>query len=428
MQNVVAVVAAGRNAGPTVLGQRNIHIPTAGKIRAGIKVLTRKAQENPAALSIYEEGLRAGRSFDDIERSIVTQIPDLARPLVPKNVPYFTVRPGDFPNPETAAQIMRLYAEDRGDGVPRLYRFPVIFPADVWQAVMPHGLVAWGAGEKKFWSEYAPDGRTRVCKCYAPVPPDRSGRKPARTFGGRKTQLRRENNGMCDPENCREFQERKCNLSGRFIFYIPGVQSCDAFELPTNSVYSMTRAIQKFEALAFLRGGRISGFLDAKRTTFYISKVERDVPHIDEQGRSVRTKIWLIELEAPIDVTALLNVSDGTVLSDTTRETLTLDGTQPGPGVSASPPCDQVGAPADDRDPDDKPKRQSGADACDPAEPILAVVDAFGLERGRFEVFAKKKWGTGWKFNAGGRARVLATLESFEDLAALKAEVDSVLG
>jgi len=81
----------------------------------------------------------------------------------------------------------------------------------------------------------------------------------------------------------------------------------------------MTRAIEKFEALAFLRGGRISGFLDAKRTPFYISKVEREVPHIDEQGRSVRTKVWLIEMEAPIDVAALLNVGDSSRRPDDRR-------------------------------------------------------------------------------------------------------------
>ena len=430
MATDVAVLKDMRAAPPTVLGHRNLRIHTAGKIRAGIKVLTRKAGENPRARAIYEEGVRAGASFDDIGRSIASAVPDLTYPLVPKNVPYFTVRPGDFPNPETACQIMSLYAEDRGDGVPRLYRFPVIFPADVWQAVMPHNMVAWGAGEKKFWSEYAADGRTRLCKCYAPVPVDRTARKPARTFGGRKTQLRRENGGMCDPENCREYQERKCNLSGRLVFYIPGIRSCDAFELPTNSMYSMTRAIEKFEAIAFLRGGRISGFLDSKRTPFYITKVERDVPHIDENGRSVRTKVWLIELEAPIDVTALLNISDAEVTHEDDARVPMLD--QPSMAVwPAASPADGAGEPAKDSPPP-RAAESMGTVAADDdgavVEPILAVVDAFGMERGRFEVYAQRRWGSGWKRNAGGRARVLQALEGFEDLDALAAEVDRVLG
>jgi len=434
MKSDIAVLKDTRGTMPTVLGQRSVRIPTAGKIRAGIKVLTRKASEHAQARAIYEEGVEAGRSFEDIERAIVAKIPDLPHPLVPKNVPYFTVRPCDFPNPETAGQIMELYGQDRGDGVRRLYRFPVVFPADVWQAVMPHDLVAWSAGEKKYWSEYAPDGRTRVCKCYAPVATDRNTRKPVRVFGGRKTQLRMENSGMCDPENCREYQDKKCNLSGRFIFYIPGIRSCDAFELPTNSLYSMTRAIEKFEALAFLRGGRISGFLDAKRTPFFISKVEREVSHLDEQGRAVRAKVWLIELEAPIDVTALLNVSDAEVLQEGDLAAMTLE---------APPPAEQLTSYTQDQTEqyDAAPRTGvpsvsssdevlNGTDdtAMDVVEPILAVVDAFSMDRQRFEAFALKKWGAGWKRNAGGRQRVLATLERFDDAEALAAEVDSVLG
>ena len=83
-----------------------------------------------------------------------------------------------------------------------------------------------------------------------------------RLFGGRKTVLREENNGLCEPEACREYQARQCNLTGRFLFFIPGIRSISAFELHTNSFYAMNAAIQKFETIGFLRGGRISGFLD----------------------------------------------------------------------------------------------------------------------------------------------------------------------
>lgn len=433
MKNEVAVLKDSRSVTPTILGHRTARIPTAGKVRAGIKVLTRRAQESAQARDIYEQGVAEGRSFDDIERTLAKALPELQHPMVPKNVPYFTVRGSDFPNPDTARQIMDLYAEDRGDGVRRLYRFPVIFPADVWQMVMPHDLVCWGAGEKKYWSEYAPDGRTRVCKCYAPVPQDRNAHKPVRNFGGRRTQLRSENGGVCDPEHCRDYQERKCNLSGRFIFYIPGIRSCAACELPTNSLYSMTRAIEKMEALAFLRGGRISGFLDAKGTPFYISKVERDVPHLDEQGRSVRTKVWLIELEAPIDVVALMNVGDSGTFEEAQCAAITLEERPP-----IASPASAERAPEGEHEPQAEQNRGDGlasrqapersSDGQDEVESILCVVDAFGMERARFEVYAQRKWGAGWKFNAGGRVRVLAALERFEDLTALSAEVDAVLG
>ena len=75
----------------------------------------------------------------------------------------------------------------------------------------------------------------------------RHRRRAIRIFGGRKTMLRQDNGGVCDPEPCREYQNRQCNLSGRFIFFIPGINSISAFELHTNSFYAMNAAIQKFE-------------------------------------------------------------------------------------------------------------------------------------------------------------------------------------
>src|SRR5213592_2271384 len=331
MTNPVVTINGARPALPTLLGQGPVRIPAGGKIRAGIKVLTKKAAEHPKAKEIYERGVAANHSFEAIERAISEAVPELKTPLIPKNVPWFTVRPDDFPNPEIAKEILTAYGEDRGDGTKRLYRFPVVFPADMWQAVMPHELVAWGANEKKFWSEYAPDGRVRYCKCYAPVPIDDVSKRAIRIFGGRKTALRQENGGLCDPELCNEYQNRQCNLSGRFIFFIPGIKSIGAFELHTNSFYAMNAAIQKFETIAFMRGGSISGFLDGKRTSFFITKKLKEVPHIDEAGRAVRVAHWIIDLEAPIDVTALLraNEEDETTIVNESQAARVLEGMWP---------------------------------------------------------------------------------------------------
>ncbi len=197
-------------------------------------MLTKAAAGNSKAQAIYMNGVAQGKSFEDIEREIAEAAPDLKRPLVPKNVPYFTVRAGDFANRHIAQQILDTHGEDRGDGVRRLYRFPVVFPADTWQSVMPHELVAWGASGRKYCSEYSPDGRTRFCKCYAPVPTNAEGKRAIRLFGGRKSVLRKDHDGLCEPEACLEYQRRECNLGGRFIFYIPGIKSIDAIELATN--------------------------------------------------------------------------------------------------------------------------------------------------------------------------------------------------
>src|SRR6266536_6130444 len=346
MTNGVVTINGASPALPTLLGHGPTRIPTGGKIRAGIKVLTKKAAEHPKAKAIYERGMSANHSFETIERAISEAVPELKNPLYPKNVPWFTVRPDDFPNPEIAREILTAYGEDRGDSKKRLYRFPVVFPADMWQAVMPHELIAWGANERKFWSEYAPDGRVRYCKCYALVPMDHTAKRAIRIFGGRKTTLRQENGGLCDPELCREYQNRKCNLSGRFIFFIPGIKSIGAFALHTNSHYAMNAAIQKFETIAFMRGGRISGFLDGKRTSFFITKKLKEVPHIDETGRAVRVAHWIIELEAPIDVTALLrdNEEDETAIVNAGQAARMLEGTWPAGETAADEPL--IGAAA----------------------------------------------------------------------------------
>jgi hypothetical protein len=321
-------------------------IPAGGKIRAGIKVLTKKAAENPRAKEIYERGVAANRSFEDIERAIsdAARAQDAAHSEERAVVHRPTRR---LLNPAIASEILAAYGEDRGDGTKRLYRFPVVFPADMWQAVMPHELVAWGANEKKYWSEYTPDGRVRYCKCYAPVPMDDTGKRAIRIFGGRKTALRQENGGLCDPELCGEYQNRQCNLSGRFIFFIPGIKSIGAFELHTNSFYAMNAAIQKFETIAFMRGGRISGFLDSKRTSFFITKKLKEVPHIDELGRAVRVAHWIIDLEAPIDVTALLrdHEDDEVAIVNAGHAVGVLEGAEPASEADGGEPLRGMVAP-----------------------------------------------------------------------------------
>jgi len=140
----------------TLIGESGIRYSVAGRIRSGVKVLTTSAAQEPKAKALYDAGLADGKSFDDIEAEITHALPELKHPLVPKNVPYFTVRRPDFAMPEVAELILDKFGEERGDGVRRLYRFPVVFPADAWQAIMPHALMCYGANQLKFWSEYSP--------------------------------------------------------------------------------------------------------------------------------------------------------------------------------------------------------------------------------------------------------------------------------
>jgi len=416
MANAVVRVSGGAVMPPTVLGQGPARIPTGGKIRAGIKALTAKAAAVPEAVDIYERGLAAGDSFVQVEQALMAALPQLKSPLVPKNVPWFTVREKDFSNPEVARQILEAHGEDRGDGVKRLYRFPVVFPSDYWQVVMPHELAAWGASEKRYWSEYSPDGRIRYCKQHASVPMDDTGKRVIRLFGGRKTVLREENAGLCDPESCREYQCRHCNLTGRFLFFIPGIRSISAFELPTNSFYAMNAAIQRFETISFLRGGRISGFLDSQRTPFYLTKKRMDVPRIDEQGRAVRVSQWIIDLEAPVDVTALIrhNEEAGGTIGQATHAAHVLGGTLEAAeqGQGDFERAEQVASqrsPA--AEPPDTSDMEKSAGNPAPLDQIGGVIAAYGIDLARFETYADRRWGCGWRINASGRRHVLDELE-----------------
>lgn len=391
------VTAYGGNAPPTLLGQGPARIPTGGKIRAGIKVLTRKAAEHPRAQALYEQGVAAGQSFDQIERAIVEALPQIKMPLVPRNVAWFTVRPQDFCNPEIARQIVETYGEERGEGL-KLYRFPVVFPSDHWQTVMPHELAAWGAHDKRYWSQYSADGRQRHCMCHAPVPTDDTGRRTIRIYGGRKAVQREANGGLCEPEACAEYQQRQCNLSGRFLFFIPGIRSITAFELHTNSFYAMNAAIQKFETVGFLRGGRISGFLDRQGTSFFITKRLMEVAHIDEQGRAVRVPQWIIDLEAPVDVTALLRdrEDDEAAVVQAQLATQILEG-------------DMVPTPAPVQAAD--PTTSAAVREGEPSlERLLAQVRERGIDSARYQAYADRRWGSGWKVNPHGRRRAWAEL------------------
>jgi hypothetical protein len=463
----VAVVQGSALAMPTLLGRTAARIPVAGRIRAGIKVLTRRAAENERARAIYERGVEQGKSFDSIEREIADAAPDLKNPLVPKNVPYFTVRGEDFPNPEIARQITDLFGEDRGDGVKRLYRFPVVFPADAWQSVMPHELVAWTANERRYWSEYAADGQTRHCMSHAPVPVVSGTCRAIRVWGGRKTMRRADNGGLCDPESCAEYQDRKCNLSGRFIFFIPGIKSISAFDLSTNSFYAMNAAIQKFQTIAFMRGGRISGFLDGKHTPFYLTKRLVEVPRIDDDGRPVRTPQWLIELDAPVDVAALLRPDEGLDGAEArAAEALNvLEGEPGGPGFDRGAACEGEGvieAPAPAPAPAPRAASAPGSVAERPAAPlsggrangprmparsarpvpqrelapnggeeaarVALAAQALGVVAERFERYADKRWGRGWTLNANGRKRALDEVIGFaDDGEGFRAKVDAEL-
>ncbi|WBS00115.1 hypothetical protein OU994_17480 [Pseudoduganella sp. SL102] len=427
MSNPTVATQAISTVPATILGRHQPRIPTAGRIRAGIKVLTKAAASDPRIRALYEDGLAHHATFEQIEQRITEQFPDVKTPLAPKNVAWFTVRPNDFPNPAVASQILDAYGEDRGDGVIRLYRFPVLFPADAWQSVMPHELVCWTRNEKRYWSEYSADGQTRRCMMFAPAKIDARSQRAVRTFGGRGTQPRPDNGGLCDPERCHEFQHRQCNLSGRFLFYIPGIRSLDAFELHTNSFYALSRAIERFEAIAFLRGGRIAGFLDRQGTTFYLTKKLREVSHLDQKtGQPVRNAHWIIELEAPVDVAALLDQRDDDAtlrMADAAAQALqggepVMHDMLPDTMPQAHQPVNEAARDAAHSSRANQPAPVQAActnESGTGVDAVYALAVSLGIDRAELDTYLNRTWGEGWCRNAQGVKRVLAELTRMQD-------------
>ena len=404
---------------PNILSEKRVSLPIGGKIRAGIKVLTKAAAGDQKVKAVYEKGVADGKPFDDIAKDIAaTGFSGTA--LVPKNVQYFTARRNDFAMPEVADRIMSMYGEDRGDGVKRLYRFPVVFPVDAWQVVLPHALKCYTASELKFWSEYDQAG-TRYCKTRAAVPVDAKSKRAVRLFGGRPIVLREENNGLCIPEKCPEYQGKKCNLSGSFLFYMPGVPGTSVIEVPTNSFYAMNAARNQLELVSFTRGGKISG-LHNGNPIFWITKKEHDVSHIDNEGKVKKVAQWLIEIEADIDMTKLLrgpDEDDSGAEAENAHAVLTgqsmqlVEGKQESSApesqsenVQGKPVVTQGDAPKDEKTVDEIKRIRAY---------VFEKITLFGIATESYVDYAVWKWGDAWSRDLSALKQVQEELELAKD-------------
>lgn len=298
-----AVVNLLNGPARSVVEERALRPPVIGHIRPGIKVLTSKARSNAQAIGIYNDMVAQGHPFDAIAQVIESKC-NIKNALVPKNTPYFTCRRSDFNNPDVADEILRLYGDDRGDGV-KLYRFPVLFAFNDWMQNLPNQMTVYGTNGRKFFSQYERDG-IRYCMTYAKIERDPRAQRAVRHFGGR-TVIRRQDeaipDGICDPEQCPQYQARHCNLSASFVFAVPDIKGLGLIELPTNSIYVLQKAYSAMQTVQLARG-KLTG------TRFWITKREFDITRINENGEAVRTSQMLTVLDADIDIGALLDAAD----------------------------------------------------------------------------------------------------------------------
>ncbi|MCY1341285.1 hypothetical protein D9M68_384700 [compost metagenome] len=319
----------------SLIEERPARPPIIGKIRPGIKVLTKRAKENDQAVKIHDAGLARGDSFEAIGEEIERKT-KLRNALVPKNTAWFTCRASDFTNPATADEILQKYGEDRGDGL-KLWHFPVIFAFDDWLANMPNQLKVWGTRGLQYFSEYGTDGK-RYCKMYAAPEVDQRAQRAKRLFGGRTIILRQDDaipDGVCDPHQCPQYQERKCNLSANFLFAVPDIKGLGLIELPTNSIYVLQKAYAAMQTVALARGGRLAGL------QFRLSKKAVEITRIGDDGLPMRQEQMLTMLDAEIDMGALLDGADqmAPALEAASQAVALLEGAA---AATASPPVTPI--------------------------------------------------------------------------------------
>ncbi|MCE2722022.1 MAG: hypothetical protein LW865_01870 [Betaproteobacteria bacterium] len=397
-----------------------------GKIRGGIMVLTATAKKNPKAVEIYDAGVKAGLRFRDIGYAIEKHA-GLKNALVPKNMPYFFVRGGDFHDPSVADKIMELYA-DKKDG--RLYRFPVVFVSDSPDQVMPQGLAVWTGAEKKYWQEIGING---VAHCKTRVMPKlESGAVPIRLYRGRDIIDRPDNGGLCKPLECKEYQSRACNNDGALVFHIKGVSSVRPFVIPTKSFYSREDVTDVLTKVASIKG-TVTGQVH-NGGYFWISKKTRIVTQIVD-GKPVKSEQHLIWLDADVDVgqmvidqqnlsLAAAQAANAAAILSGLPQTLADDDAPAGePTAAAEAGADAPNATDNTATPAAEPDLEAAA--IEAAMKVLAKdLRATTIPSQVFTKEARHRWGDKWRFD--GKC-IDAAHALLNELAAIHKEIATVL-
>ncbi|MBK4736035.1 recombination directionality factor [Noviherbaspirillum pedocola] len=286
-----------------------------GKIRPGIKVLTRKAMEDKRAVAIYDRGVAAQTKFSDIEKQI-TEVTGMKNPMYPRNTPYFSVAASDFGMPELAAIIVEKYGEPRdNDPVKRLYRFPVVFHSDDLGEIYPNEFRRYG-GEPGYESHYGDDGQ-RYCRYLPEVTRQMIEDQKMRRI---KRAPRREKviRGLCDPYTCPEYLQGQCKFRGKLQFYIPGIPTTVPLVMETTSEIAAEAIYADLERIHKVFGGipRTNPNKPGK-PIFYITKVRETRTYFDEDGKKKTGEQWVPKLQADIDLGTLLQDASIPQLSHT---------------------------------------------------------------------------------------------------------------
>ena len=311
----------------SVLGHR-LPPAYAGVLRSGIKV---PYESGKNALSgkeraLYEKWILGGRSPREIEKEIKKE-------LRPANVPYFSVYRSECKNnPEHADLIRGLYGNSRGE----IHRLRIILISDRWWESIPHNLMAFR--RSGLYCSSQPAGGQLIATRDPEIGQEK---EKQRQFKRKKVTL------PCIPDECPIYAANACRFSGVLHFLILGVPGTDVWRLPTTSWYSVRGIKEKiglFQSALAAKGRSIVGI------PFELFKYEAEISRWDPEKGRVRSKQWIIRIDAPeLPLSDLIVQSAGfgsaksqTLLSSVNGAPKTAQG--PGnPALSVLPPENSSG-------------------------------------------------------------------------------------
>lgn len=272
-----------------------------GKIRAGTKTPTKATQANAEAMKVVQRVLRGELSFQAAASEISKKF-GIKNPFFPRNTGYFSAHPWDMESGQIASnKMLELYGEVReGDKVPRLYRFPVVFP-DIHKGgidvALGSGLAVRGGGAQtiRYQSRYGDDGVRRCV--YLPLV---AARKDAtrKQFPRREFMVR----GLCEPDLCPQYASGECRFSGTLRFYIPGMSGAGVYSLETGSTLAASEIYLRLSSL-LQECGTLPNFTPDGRPVFWLTKALKARTYFDEEGNEKKGDQWVPVLETEIDLT-----------------------------------------------------------------------------------------------------------------------------
>ncbi len=422
MKDLVKPDVFGTNRSP--LDDFDAKLQTAGRLHPGIMVLTKaslgdqteitvgkkKTTRSAYAQHLYQRSIDGGAGYQESVKVIQEKCGFKKSPMIPVNVPYFSVRGREFSNPAIADSIFEKYAEVRQDiepDTPRLYRIPIILPFDNWLTVFPNDFTTYKAGKRTYWSEYDQSGEKRFCLTY-PTEPD--GR--ARAWGGRKPMLRRENDGICDPNICPQYQAGECKLKARLLFYVYQIPGAALIDMPTTSLYGMS-AIRSSMLMMQAIHGRISGVFRSEPKFYLIKTLDRVSRVVN--GKQTLVTQWIPKLETATDMTQMfveqeqaeaLGQQAQALLEDPgAQERVIVPGDEPAPVPHTESPQDDApmfwGEEVLERETGEIKARAVeekvvNKQDTDLEDKVLKGLEIIGVSFAQFSAYAETIWGKDW--------------------------------